>query len=168
ARGQPLLDREVSQDLDARPSLREVGCAAGVVRDRDEDRDGAVDERVERLEVVRVHERVDEREPFVVGEGEAGDLVAESVRVPFRVPRGEAPEAGRELVHRRTLPNYRPVGPVAAGGSAIDARRLVSALSGTWMSPRVGRSRSKVTRSSIVTRAAASTTGVTPRPRSER
>ncbi len=49
----------------------------------------------------------------------------------------------------------RLVGPVAAGGSSIDARRFVSGLSGTRMRPRVGRSRSNVTRSSRETRPAA-------------
>jgi hypothetical protein len=57
---------------------------------------------------------------------------------------------------------YGTRGPVAAGGSAIEARRLVSGVSGTRMRPRVGRSRSKVTRSSRVTRLAARRTVITP------
>ena len=56
-------------------------------------------------------------------------------------------------------------GAVAAGGSSIDARRLVSGVAGTRMSPRVGLSRSNVTRSSRQTSAAESRTGSTPRPR---
>ena len=54
---------------------------------------------------------------------------------------------------------------MAAGGSAM-ARRSVSGVSGTSMSPRVGRSRSNVTSRRPLTSAAASTTVTTPRPTS--
>ena len=57
------------------------------------------------------------------------------------------------------------LGAGAAGGSAIDARRLVSGVSGTVMKPRVGRSRSNVTSSSSVTRPAARSTGAVLRLR---
>jgi hypothetical protein len=40
---------------------------------------------------------------------------------------------------------------VAVGGSAIEARTSVKGVAGTRMTPRVGRSRSKVTNSSRVT-----------------
>ena len=99
-------------------------------------------------------------------------------RVSVGDPRGALPR--RALLHaarpehaagsarRPSLVRQRLLGPVAAGGSAIDARRLVSGVSGTRMRPRVGRSRSNVTRSSSVTRAAARRTVTTPRPRSDR
>ena len=60
------------------------------------------------------------------------------------------------------------VGPVAGGGSLMEARRFVSGVSGTSMRPRVGRSRSNVTSRRPLTSAAASTTVTTPRPTSER
>ena len=58
--------------------------------------------------------------------------------------------------------------PPAAGGSAIEARSGSSGVVGTVISPRVGRSRSKVTSSSIVTSAAAASIGTSPRPRTAR
>ena len=68
------------------------------------------------------------------------------------------------------IPSYAiPVyGPCAAGGRAIEARTDWSGVAGTSMSPRVGRSRSKVTSRSIVTRPAAATTGRSPRPSTAR
>src|SRR4051795_279602 len=59
-------------------------------------------------------------------------------------------------------------GAVAAGGSSIETRRAVSGADGTRMMPRVGRSRSKVTRSSSVTSAAARMTVSTPWPTTAR
>ena len=53
----------------------------------------------------------------------------------------------------------------AAGGSFMEARSWTMEVSGTWISPRVGRSRSKVTYSSIEIIAAASSTATMPRPR---
>lgn len=63
---------------------------------------------------------------------------------------------------------YGSTGPVAGGGRAIEARRSVSGVDGTRISPRVGRSRSNVTNSSSVTSAAARTTVTTPRPTTAR
>jgi Transposase, Mutator family len=68
-------------------------------------------------------------------------------------------------VRTRAGNGYGPAGPVAAGGRTIEARSSVRAVEGMRMRPRVGRSRSKVTRSSRVTSAAASSTVSTPRPR---
>ena len=56
-------------------------------------------------------------------------------------------------------------GPVAAGGSVMDARTATSGAFGMRIKPRVGRSRSKVTRRSSVISPAASRTVVRPRPR---
>ena len=50
------------------------------------------------------------------------------------------------------------LGAAAAGGSAIEARSEISGVSGTSTRPRVGRSRSKVIRSSRQTRTAANST----------
>ena len=86
-----------------------------------------------------------------------------------------APSSSRSASRARSRAARRPspvrqrlLGPVAAGGSSIDARKFVSGLSGTRMRPRVGRSRSNVTRSSRVTRPAARRTVITPRPRRAR
>ena len=54
------------------------------------------------------------------------------------------------------------VGAAAAGGSSMDARRLVSGVEGTVIRPRVGRSRSKVTRSMRVTSSEAISTPTMP------
>jgi hypothetical protein len=51
-------------------------------------------------------------------------------------------------VRTRAGNGYGLAGPVAAGGRTIEARRLVRAVEGMRMRPRVGRSRSKVTSSS--------------------
>ena len=56
-------------------------------------------------------------------------------------------------------------GARAAGGSSMDARSATSGVSGTVTSPRVGRSRSNVIRSSTETNEAARTTVITPRER---
>ncbi len=60
------------------------------------------------------------------------------------------------------------VGAAAAGGSSMEARRATRGVSGTTMRPRVGRSRSKVTRSSRVMRIAPRSSAGTPRPRIDR
>jgi len=70
-----------------------------------------------------------------------------------------------ERTHFSTSRNHGLDGAAAAAGRFMDARRLVSGVAGTRMRPRVGRSRSKVTRSSEPISAAASRTGTTPRPR---
>ena len=57
------------------------------------------------------------------------------------------------------------LGPVAAGGRSMEARWAIRAVGSTWISPLVGRSRSKVTNSTMATSAAPSSTGSTPRPR---
>src|SRR4029077_17707699 len=59
------------------------------------------------------------------------------------------------------------LGPLAAGGRAIDARTDTRGVDGTLIKPRVGRSRSKVTSSSNVTSAAAAIIAKSPRPRIE-
>ena len=56
-----------------------------------------------------------------------------------------------------------PVGAAAAGGRAIDARRLMRGVAGTRIRPRSGRSRSNVTRRMSVTSNEAITTLTTPR-----
>src|SRR6476661_2844590 len=55
-------------------------------------------------------------------------------------------------------------GPVAAGGPRIDSSWFFRVVSGTWIIPRVGRSRSAVTRSRNDTSPAASSTAKTPLP----
>ena len=82
-------------------------------------------------------------------------------RVQSRVP-GREP---RPHVAGWRLRSYGLPGPRAAGGSSIEARRSTRGVSGTRTSPRTGRSRSKVIRSSTETNAAASTTETTPRAR---
>jgi len=60
---------------------------------------------------------------------------------------------------------YCLAGGAAAGGSSIESRRLMSGIVGIRTTPRVGRSRSNVTRSRQRISPAASRTGSTPRPR---
>src|SRR5438094_10386359 len=70
-----------------------------------------------------------------------------------------------EMLCGGLLPVY---GRVGAGGTVIRAWSALYGVSGTVISPRVGRSRSKVTSSSIVTRTVAKIIGHTPRPSTDR
>ena len=97
-----------------------------------------------------------------------------AVRVPrsgmsLLVLPGTAPRhrsAGASWTRERRKP--RGTGLPSAGVSAIDALREVNGVSGTVTRPRAGRSRSNVTKSSIATRTAATSTATGPRLRSER
>jgi hypothetical protein len=64
--------------------------------------------------------------------------------------------------------SYGERGAEAAGGRIIDASWSFNTLSGTRIIPRVGRSRSAVTRSRNATSADASRTAITPLPASAR
>ena len=88
-------------------------------------------------------------------------LAATGRQVPFPCD-AEGLGVERPQARRVGVTGYGVGGAGAAGGRAIDARRLTSGVSGTRTNPRVGRSRSKVMRRSTVTNAAARTTVTIP------
>src|SRR5207249_2388213 len=78
------------------------------------------------------------------------------------------PRLRRRPVRGRARLSRLPYGWVEAGGSFIWVWSALYGVSGTVIRPRVGRSRSKVTSSSIVTRTVAKIIGHTPRPSTDR
>ena len=95
------------------------------------------------------------------------ELPALQMEPPVRACAPGAAVDGRRALARGVLrsgPWGHPVGAAAAGGAAMEVLRSTSGVGGTRMSPRVGRSRSKVTTSRIVTSTEAISTVSTPWP----